>query len=511
MVSVLDNLLLINDDFKMIEDLCNKLNILSLLNNMPEQLSGGERQRISIVRALLQSPNIILADEPTASLDSINSKKVAHTIAQLRCNERIIIVATHESCFDELADEIIHLGYGIVDDVIHNAVPSPTPKEDTHEKNKTEQPMTLNEFRYAVSRNPKILDLSNLMPMVLAFLLILIILTLQSNFDAEYLRIMRTAYPMDYIIFDQYEFDAFSNKEQLKIYKKIIAKDNNINAYHLLDEEDSVLSIEGIVEHGVFPENDNEILVTKEFVSYYFDPTLEENSIIGKKIDFGGMILTISGILTDLDESWAQKIINCDIYYRRDIANNAIFIPYSTIEKIGTTVESQYIACVYDGLSQNKDILEEIASIMPNSNPNQFYDYIRDAQATLNGVTIIIMIILLVGFSIACIFMISIIQTELFYRKRELGYLQIFGLQKKRVLQLVFIEYVARIVVAFVIALFSFCIFALIYSIMNQTVLSFNLFATSTIIGFLWVVYLMTAYFTINSFLQQPIIKLIAS
>lgn len=174
-------------------------------------------------------------------------------------------------------------------------------------------------------------------------------------------------------------------------------------------------------------------------------------------------------------------------------------------------MESQYIACVYDGLSQNKDILEEIASIMPNSNPNQFYDYIRDAQATLNGVTIIIMIILLVGFSIACIFMISIIQTELFYRKRELGYLQIFGLQKKRVLQLVFIEYVARIVVAFVIALFSFCIFALIYSIMNQTVLSFNLFATSTIIGFLWVVYLMTAYFTINSFLQQPIIKLIAS
>ena len=60
LLPIYSNLLLINDDFKMIEDLCNKLNILSLLNNMPEQLSGGERQRISIVRALLQSPILAL-------------------------------------------------------------------------------------------------------------------------------------------------------------------------------------------------------------------------------------------------------------------------------------------------------------------------------------------------------------------------------------------------------------------------------------------------------------------
>lgn len=116
-ITVRDNLLLIRNDMERIEALCKDLGLSSLLDKRPDELSGGERQRVAIVRALLNNPKILLADEPTASLDDGNSMKIAETIANLRSDNRIIIVATHEHCFDELADEIIDLRYGIIDNV----------------------------------------------------------------------------------------------------------------------------------------------------------------------------------------------------------------------------------------------------------------------------------------------------------------------------------------------------------------------------------------------------------
>ena len=72
-LSLRDNLRLIRDDDRRIEKLAAKLGIADLLDRLPEQLSGGERQRAAVLRALLNDPNLILADEPTASLDGANS------------------------------------------------------------------------------------------------------------------------------------------------------------------------------------------------------------------------------------------------------------------------------------------------------------------------------------------------------------------------------------------------------------------------------------------------------
>ncbi len=116
-ITVRDNLLLIRNDKERVEAMCKELGLSMLLNKLPDELSGGERQRVAIVRALLNNPRILLADEPTASLDDCNSMKIAETIANLRSENRIIIVATHEHCFDELADEIINLRYGVMDDI----------------------------------------------------------------------------------------------------------------------------------------------------------------------------------------------------------------------------------------------------------------------------------------------------------------------------------------------------------------------------------------------------------
>ena len=73
-------------------------------NHYPSQLSGGEMQRIAIARALVNEPEILLADEPTGSLDQATAKEVFKVLFKLRNKNRLIIYATHNRFFANMAD-----------------------------------------------------------------------------------------------------------------------------------------------------------------------------------------------------------------------------------------------------------------------------------------------------------------------------------------------------------------------------------------------------------------------
>ena len=81
-----------------------KFGLSNRLNHFPSELSGGEMQRIAISRALVNKPSIILADEPTGSLDHTTSKQVFKILQNLRSPNRIIIYATHNRLFANMAD-----------------------------------------------------------------------------------------------------------------------------------------------------------------------------------------------------------------------------------------------------------------------------------------------------------------------------------------------------------------------------------------------------------------------
>ena len=81
-----------------------KMGLSDRVNHYPSELSGGEMQRIAIARALINEPQIILADEPTGSLDQSTAREVFDVLYKLKNSNRIIIYATHNRYFANKAD-----------------------------------------------------------------------------------------------------------------------------------------------------------------------------------------------------------------------------------------------------------------------------------------------------------------------------------------------------------------------------------------------------------------------
>ena len=121
--SVLDNVMLPTTylagcDIKKAKDnaikLLKRVGLGHRLNHRPNQLSGGEQQRVAIVRALVNNPRLVLADEPTGNLDSKSGEEIMEILQDLSNEGRTIIMVTHEQYTAECAKRIIHIKDGMV-------------------------------------------------------------------------------------------------------------------------------------------------------------------------------------------------------------------------------------------------------------------------------------------------------------------------------------------------------------------------------------------------------------
>lgn len=89
------------------------------INNFPSELSGGEQQRVSIARAIVKNPTLLLCDEPTGALDSKTGKKIIELLKQVnKDKDKIVVVVTHNAEIAKIADRVIKISDGkIVSDV----------------------------------------------------------------------------------------------------------------------------------------------------------------------------------------------------------------------------------------------------------------------------------------------------------------------------------------------------------------------------------------------------------
>ena len=96
------------------KDLLKKIGLSNRFNHFPSQLSGGECQRVAIARAIINDPEIILADEPTGSLDLNTAKEIFKLLENQRKPNRLIIFATHNRFFANKADLLLEMSDGSI-------------------------------------------------------------------------------------------------------------------------------------------------------------------------------------------------------------------------------------------------------------------------------------------------------------------------------------------------------------------------------------------------------------
>ena len=105
-----------NNNYRIAEQeslkIIQKVGLKDRINHYPSELSGGELQRIAISRAIVNKPRIILADEPTGSLDHENANQIFNLLFKLKNKDRVIIFATHNRFFANKADYKISLSNG---------------------------------------------------------------------------------------------------------------------------------------------------------------------------------------------------------------------------------------------------------------------------------------------------------------------------------------------------------------------------------------------------------------
>src|SRR5690349_6774883 len=97
-----------------------KVDLEPRMMHKPNELSGGQRQRVAIARALVNSPSIILADEPTGNLDSKTGNEIMALFDHLHSQGNTIVLVTHENDIAEYAHRIIHIRDGVIADDCRN-------------------------------------------------------------------------------------------------------------------------------------------------------------------------------------------------------------------------------------------------------------------------------------------------------------------------------------------------------------------------------------------------------
>lgn len=168
-----------------IKELLEKFGLTEKINKRGDELSGGERQRVTIIRAIVKKPKLILADEPTGALDEITGKEIIEALKEIS-KETLVIVVTHDEEYPEkYGDRIIELEDGkIIKDIIKTKLEE---KNETKEIKKYNSKLSFKEIlKLSLSTIKKRIFRLTLMSIIMASALIIIgTLSTYANYNKE--------------------------------------------------------------------------------------------------------------------------------------------------------------------------------------------------------------------------------------------------------------------------------------------------------------------------------------
>ena len=112
-----------SEAYKRAGELLQYMGLSERINHKPAQLSGGESQRVAVARALINNPSVILADEPSGSLDSQNKHELHDLFFRLRSEmNQTFVIVTHDEQLAQQADRVLHMRDGAIENFTKNSV-----------------------------------------------------------------------------------------------------------------------------------------------------------------------------------------------------------------------------------------------------------------------------------------------------------------------------------------------------------------------------------------------------
>lgn len=508
-LNIEQNLLFINNNESEVFRLAKLFKVEKQLNKYPSELSGGERQRISIIRALLNDSRIIIADEPTSALDKLNSKKFVNEINKIKFKDKIIIISTHKDIYDGIADQIIKLDYGkIVSNNLNNKKSYNYKIENkTNDKEDSVKDFNLKyNILYDISKNKK--SYLTIIMFVIIYLFILFSISLKLNFKKEYIDYYSKTYSFDMIDLSVSDIELYKDNIDI-VYDEYFKKYDNYTIYGLFPKQDSNFKNSSTITYGYFPNNDNEIIVNTDFVDELFS-NISYPEVIGKDIVIEDSLFKISGIIDEMANN-RFEIYGSNVYYN-EISGPAVFMNYELLKSFGDKKPvlnpfskkmvklKNYIEWYQEPKKEN-EIISTIFSIWKNR--------VDNITSSANFISNICLIILAFMSIVAFLFIGNQVSLDLFYRKKEIGYLQIFNVSKNRISFIIIFEYLFQVMKAILIGTILYSLTCLILKMLYDINMFLKLYILLIIILILIIYNLIVVVIPTKKYLKKSILDLI--
>lgn len=312
---------------------------------------------------------------------------------------------------------------------------------------------------------------------------------------------MEDKYPINCFDVLTQKLYLFENIENIKIYDNYFYQNEGIDFYSLTSYSDSIFKNKDVLYIGEFPQN-NEVLITSSLAQEY---GINNKNL--EKIVLNNKEYTVSGIIKD-DDSIIDLINSSNIYYNLQKNAKAVFMQEDLIKQFAPVLESRSTLISIENLYDNKAALDII-------NKNNIYLYweeeINEYQYTIDLVFNILLILFVLSGIIAFLFINNEILYKLNLRKREIGYLQLFNISKKRIKNILIKEYTSTIFKTIVLAIIIFYLTSLcIFLIFNFNITP-SLIKVVLLIFLLYIYILFAVKIPVNKILKKSIIDLISS
>lgn len=429
------------EKIKKASSLLTRLGLEKQINQNIESLSGGEKQRVAITRALINDPEIILADEPTGALDSESSKVIMEILKEISKDKTVLII-THDEEVVTYADEVIEMDdYNITVQIVNDKDKLPSKESIKNRKAKNETP----KLSYSTASK---LSLKNFKIHLFKFLISAFIIALGSalfigaigsekiiNNEINAFKEKNPLFNKGSVFLVEEEdpegiFDKISSMSEIdNVYYQYYLRDikirygNNVEEIHLKHPKDITTMT---MSYGQIPEDGkNEIAITTKGA---MNLGAQSKDIIGKTISIetknGTKELTVSGIINDKNE--VDFILSTDVekkLYKEDETNNT--------EPIGISFEIKDFDKI---VSVTKELTNQGLNV--NTSSTAVENMMKSFNDLIELFKFLSYLILAVGILISIIIMYKIARE----RYVEIGLLAAVGYTKKNINQIMIKE-----------------------------------------------------------------------